>query len=76
VTSTYKTGKHFAVTITDTTITVARTQDHIDAEAALDGFYILRTPIPADELDAPAVVTANKNLNTWNGAPSTSNPTT
>ena len=60
--STYKTGKHFAVTITDTTLAVARKQDQIDAEAALDGFYVLRTPIPAAELDAPAVVAAYKNL--------------
>ena len=37
-------------------------QDQIDAEAALDGFYVLRTPVPASELDAPAVVTAYKNL--------------
>ena len=58
----YKTGKHFAVTITDTTLTVTRKQDQIDAEAALDGFYVLRTPVPAHELDAAAVVTAYKNL--------------
>ena len=58
----YKTGKHFAVTITDTTLTIERRQDRIDAEAALDGFYVLRTPVPAHELDAPAVVTAYKNL--------------
>jgi transposase len=62
VISTYKTGKHFAVTITDTSLSVARRQGQIDAEAALDGFYVLRTPIPADELDAPGVVTAYKNL--------------
>ena len=62
VISTYKTGKHFAVTITDTTLTVERRQDRIDAEAALDGFYVLRTPVPADELDAAGVVTAYKNL--------------
>jgi transposase len=37
-------------------------QDRIDAEAALDGFYVLRTPVPADELGAAAVVTAYKNL--------------
>ena len=60
--SKYKTGKHFAITITDTTLAVARKQDQIDAEAALDGFYVLRTPVPADELDAPGVVTAYKNL--------------
>jgi hypothetical protein len=58
----YKTGKHFAVTITDTTLAVTRKQDQIDAEAMLDGFYVLRTPVPADELDAAAVVTAYKNL--------------
>jgi hypothetical protein len=58
----YKTGKHFTVTITDTTLAIARKQDQIDAEAALDGFYVLRTPIPASELDAAAVVTAYKNL--------------
>ena len=62
VISRYKTGKHFAVTITDTSLAVARKQDQIDAEAALDGFYVLRTPVPAAELDAAAVVTAYKNL--------------
>src|SRR5450631_2508265 len=60
--SRYKTGKHFTVTITDTSLTVTRKQDQIDTEAALDGFYVLRTPVPADELDAAAVVTAYKNL--------------
>ncbi len=58
----YKTAKHFAVTITDTGLAIERRQDQIDAEAALDGFYVLRTPIPAAELDGPAVVTAYKNL--------------
>jgi transposase len=58
----YKTARHFAVTITGTTLTIERRQDQIDAEAALDGFYVLRTPVPADELDAAAVVTAYKNL--------------
>ena len=48
--------------ITDTSLAVSRRQDQIDAEAALDGFYVLRTPVPPDELDAPAVVTAYKNL--------------
>ena len=62
VISKYKTGKHFELTITDDTLAVARRQDRIDAEAALDGFYVLRTPVPAAELDAPAVVTAYKNL--------------
>ena len=46
VISRYKTGKHFAVTIAGTTLAVERRQDRIDAEAALDGFYVLRTPGP------------------------------
>jgi len=62
VISRYKTGKHFTVTITDTSLTITRKQDQIDAEAALDGFYVLRTPVPAHEMDAAAVVTAYKNL--------------
>ena len=62
VISKYKTGKHFEVTITDDSLTAARRQAQIDAEAALDGFYVLRTPIPAAQLDGPAVVTAYKNL--------------
>ena len=62
VISRYKTAKHFAVTITDDSLAIERRQDQIDAEAALDGFYVLRTPVPADELAAPAVVTAYKNL--------------
>jgi hypothetical protein len=62
VISKYKTGKHFGLTITDTSLTVERRQDQIDAEAVLDGFYVLRTPLPASQLDGPAVVAAYKNL--------------
>jgi hypothetical protein len=62
VISKYKTAKHFNLTITDATLAVQRRQDQIDAESALDGFYVLRTPVAASELDAPAVVSAYKNL--------------
>ena len=58
----YKTGKHLELTITDTSLAIERRQDRIDAEAALDGFYVLRTPVPAAQLDGPAVVSAYKNL--------------
>ena len=58
----YKTGKHFAVTITDTTLAVTRKQAQIDEEAALDGIYVIRTPVPAGERHSPGVVTAYKNL--------------
>ncbi len=62
VISKYKTAKHFEITITDTSLAVTRNQAQIDAEAALDGFYVLRTPVPAGQLDTPGVVTAYKNL--------------
>jgi len=62
VISKYKTAKHFEITITDDSLAVQRRQARIDDEAALDGFYVLRTPVPPGELDALAVVTAYKNL--------------
>jgi len=62
VISKYKTGKHFEVTITDDSLTVHRRPARIDEEAALDGIYVIRTPVPAGELDAPGVVAAYKNL--------------
>src|SRR5262249_3461357 len=58
----YKTGKHFDVTITDDSLTVTRRQAQIDAEAALDGICVIRTPVPEDQLDAPGVVAAYKDL--------------
>jgi Transposase DDE domain len=58
----YKMAKHLDVAITDTTLTITRRQASIDAEAALDGIYVIRTSLPADQLDAAGVVTAYKNL--------------
>ncbi len=58
----YKMAKHLHLAITDTTLTVTRRQAQIDAEAALDGIYVLRTNVPAERLDAGAVVTAYKDL--------------
>jgi len=58
----HKMAKHLQVTITDTTLAVQRRQDSIDAEAVLDGIYVIRTPVPDGELDAAGVVTAYKNL--------------
>ena len=57
-----KVGKHFRRDITDTTFTYHRDQAGIDAEAALDGIYVLRTSVPATELDPAAVVESYKNL--------------
>jgi hypothetical protein len=58
----YKVGKHFHRAITDTTFTYERDHAAIAAEAALDGIYVLRTCVPAAELDAPGVVAGYKNL--------------
>jgi hypothetical protein len=58
----HKVGKHFHYQITDTSLTVERRHDQIAAEAALDGIYVLRTCVPAADLDAAAVVTSYKNL--------------
>lgn len=58
----YKMGKHFHRDITDTTFTYHRDQPRIDAEAALDGIYVLRTSVPVTGLDPAAVVQSYKNL--------------
>jgi hypothetical protein len=58
----HKMATHLAVTIIDTTLAVERRQDSIDAEAALDGIYVIRTPVPQAQLSAAGVVTAYKNL--------------
>ena len=58
----YKMAKHLTYQITDTALTHRRNQAAITTEAALDGVYVIRTSMPADQLDAPATVTAYKNL--------------
>jgi hypothetical protein len=57
-----KMAKHFRLAITDTSFDFTRIQEAIEAEAALDGFYVLRTNLPADSLDAAATVRAYKSL--------------
>jgi transposase len=58
----YKVKKHFHVQITDTTFTYERKTEQIDAEAALDGIYVLRTNVPDTELSTGEVVRSYKNL--------------
>jgi hypothetical protein len=58
----YKVNKHFHTRITDTSFTFQRNQAAIDAEAALDGIYVLRTRVPAEALDAAGVVAGYKKL--------------
>jgi hypothetical protein len=58
----YRMKKHFDTTITDTTFTYTRKHEKIAAEAALDGFYILRTSLTDTALGTGDVVRAYKNL--------------
>jgi Transposase DDE domain len=58
----FKVGKHFHLTITDTAFTYHRDQAAIDAQAALDGIYVLRTSVDAHTLDPAAVVDSYKKL--------------
>jgi hypothetical protein len=58
----YRMRKHFQIVITDTTFTYTRNTTQIAAEAALDGFCILRTSLTETDLPIGDVVRAYKNL--------------
>jgi hypothetical protein len=58
----FKVAKHFDLQITHASFAYARRHDQITAEAALDGIYIIRTSVAADQLDTPEVVQAYKQL--------------
>ena len=58
----HKVGKHFTLDIGEASISWHRDQAKIDAEAALDGIYVIRTCVSAQTLDAPATVAAYKHL--------------
>ena len=57
-----KVAKHFILDISEGRISWRRDQDSIDAEAATDGIYVIRTPVPAGTLDAAGAVAAYKDL--------------
>ena len=58
----YKMAKHFELEIAENAFTYRRKPESIAAEAALDGLYIVRTSLPAGELDAEGTVRAYKRL--------------
>ena len=58
----WKVRKHLDIQITDTTLSFARKTAQIEAEAALDGIYILRTSVSENELPATDVVRSYKQL--------------
>ncbi|TCU87807.1 IS1634 family transposase, partial [Roseateles saccharophilus] len=55
-------AKHIELSITDDTLTWQRRNDAIAQEAALDGLYVIRTSVSAQQLDAAAAVAAYKSL--------------
>jgi len=57
-----KMAKHFVVTIRDGDLSWQRRLDQIEAEARLDGIYVIRTSVPADQMAAAETVQAYKDL--------------
>ena len=58
----YKVAKHFELNIGDDSFSHARKHEGIAAEAALDGIYIIRTSLSAEQMDAPDCVRNYKSL--------------
>jgi transposase len=58
----YKMGKHFELTIDDGTFQWTRRVASVEAEAQLDGIYVLRTSEPAARLSAEDTVRTYKSL--------------
>jgi hypothetical protein len=58
----YKVGKHFAVSISAGRVRWTRQEAHIQQEAQLDGFYVIRTGEPLDRLSPEDTVRHYKGL--------------
>ena len=58
----HKMAKHFALDIADASFHFTRKQDVIDAEAATDGLYVVRTSLETDRLDEATTVRSYKSL--------------
>lgn len=58
----YKVAKHFTVTITDRAFAFAIRTARVEAEAALDGLYLIRTNVPAASMSAADAVRNYKAL--------------
>ena len=58
----FKMGKHLRLTIADGRFEYERDHQHIAAEAALDGLYVIRSNVPADKLSSEELVRSYKRL--------------
>lgn len=58
----YCVAKHFLLLITDNSLSYERPREKIEAEAHLDGMYVIRTSVCAEVLDDSETVKAYKSL--------------
>lgn len=58
----YKMAKHFEFTVEEGRFSYRRNKERIAEEAALDGFYVIRTSVPQAEWEAEEAVLAYKSL--------------
>ena len=58
----YKMAKHFSIEITDAGFRFERKQQRIEDETNLDGFYVIRTNVAAEQLSSRQVVESYKRL--------------
>jgi transposase len=58
----YKMAKHFSISIEENRFSYQRRQEEIQAEAALDGIYVIRTSVAADQISPEQAVHYYKDL--------------
>jgi transposase len=58
----HKMAKHFELTITDKSFSYCREEEKIQAEAALDGLYVVRSSVDKSRMDSEKVVETYKSL--------------
>lgn len=58
----FKVAKHFKLAITEEAFSYERDEKRIEEEAALDGIYVIRTSVPAQESSPEEAVRAYKDL--------------
>lgn len=58
----YSVAKHFHLTITDNSFSYKRNNEKIQAEANLDGIYVIRTSVKASVLDERETLKTDKSL--------------
>jgi hypothetical protein len=58
----HKMAKHFQLTITDDSFSYQRRHQAIEAEAKLDGLYVIRSSLPQEAMSAEQLVASYKSL--------------